>query len=337
METPNLTPLTPHKDRQIGGWLSFFLFVVGMGAALTVIFTFYNFSFASYDMGLGEVVAYVCAAVDILFSLGIGGLAVYTILAFHKKRPNAVFLGKSYVIVIFLSNSLILLSGEYEDTGLGSLTQIIKALVWGIIWFTYLSVSQQVSDIFPKEERKIPKRDKYIVGSLLVTPLLLIGVSLLISLGSMVPRMDISLSAGEATDGNIAFRMPDNFMYEKIDTLGSVYHTFAQGDSIWGTIIGLYDTNSSEEYFKECVDSWRDTSLDGYDFSVDNTVFKVVNHNLMRTQTIRYATQRPLLWNFATLFSPETGKACIVSLYTVAQGTESREALETLLNSVRFK
>lgn len=338
METPNFSPLTPKQDRRIGGWLSFFLFVVGMGAALTVIFTFYNFSFADYDMGGGDFITYLWAALDILFTLGIGGLAGYTIWAFLKKRPNAVFLGKSYVIIIFLSNSLILLSGEYEESGLGSLSQIVKALAWGIIWFTYLCVSEQVLDLFPKEGRKIPERDKYIVGSLVAIPLLLIGMVLLISLGSRVPSIDTSsLSADESTDGKIIFRMPDKLLCEKIDTLDNVYHSFAQGDSIWGTIVGVYDTNSSEEYFKECVDSWRDPYLDGYDFSVINTSSGVINRNIMRTQIVRYITQPEILWTFATLFSPETGKACIVSLYTTTRGIESGEALKKLLNSVRFK
>lgn len=337
METPDLSPLNPKQDRSIYGWLSFFLLVVGVGAALTVILTFYGFSLSDYDMGVGSFVTYVCATLDILFSLGIAYLAVYTLLAFWKKRPNAVFLGKSYVIVIFLSNTLLLLSGEYEDSGWGSLSQIIKALIWGIIWFVYLTISEQVTDLFPKEERKIFKRDKYIVASLLTIPLFLISVMVLSLLGNVVsPKWEMSLSAGEYTDGTVVFRLPDEYVCEKTDTLGSVYHAFAKGDSIWGTVIGVYDTNSSEEYFKECVDSWRDSELDGYDFSVIDSATGIINRSVMHQQTVRYLTQVPLLWTFAALFNPETGKACIVSLYTVAK-EQPKENVDALMNSVRFK
>ncbi len=339
METPNLSPLDPRKDRQIHGWLAFFLLVVGVGGALTVILSISSFSLSEYDMGVGSFVTYVCAALDVLFTLGIAYLAVYTLLAFKKKRPNAVFLGKSYLIVIFLSNSLVLLSGEYTDSGWGSLPQIIKALLWGIVWFTYLSVSQQVADLFPKEERKVYKKDKYLVTSLLVLPIFLIGVSVLALLGGMVSsssKMEASLLAGEHTDGMIIFRLPDEYICEKTDTLGSVYHTFAQGDSIWGTIIGVYDTNASEEYFKECIDSWRDPDLDGYDFSVIDSATGVINRNVMHQQTVHYLTPTPLLWTFSALFSPETGKACIVSLYTSAS-ERKKEDVDALLNSVRFK
>ena len=51
MDTQNITPLTPQKDRQVSGWLSFFLFVVGLGAAITVVTSIADFSLDAYDIG----------------------------------------------------------------------------------------------------------------------------------------------------------------------------------------------------------------------------------------------------------------------------------------------
>ena len=325
----------PQKDRQVRGWLSFFLFVVGLGAAITVVVSIADFSLDAYDAGMGAFLTYLVAFIDIVYTLGIGGMALYTILAFLHKRPNAVFLGKSYLIVIFLSNVLLLLSGDYDDYGLGSFPQIMKALIWGIIWFVYLCLSGQVSDLFPKEERKILTRDKYIVGSLLLAPVVLWSVLMLVYLGSALTPKDVSLEYGEYSDGAIAFRAPEGAICEKTDTLDDVYHTFEMGDSIWGTVVGVYDTNTSEEYFKECVDSWRDTELDGYDFSVLNTHTEVVNQNIMHIQSVKYETRPPLIWQFSILSNPETGKACIVSLYSTTEETDS--IMNTLLFSVRFK
>ena len=129
MDTQNITPLTPQKDRQVSGWLSFFLFVVGLGAAITVVTSIADFSLDAYDIGEGDFFIYLVALIDIVYVLGIGGLALYTILAFLNKRSNAVFLGKSYLIIIFLSNLLLLLGGDYGDYGWGSLSQILKALI----------------------------------------------------------------------------------------------------------------------------------------------------------------------------------------------------------------
>lgn len=335
MNTQNLTPLIPQKDRQIHGWLSFFLFVVGLGAAITVVVSIADFSLDAYDTGGGTFLAYFIALVDIVYTLGIGGLAIYTILAFLNKRLNAVFLGKSYLIVIFLSNVLLLLGGDYDDYGLGSFPQIMKALIWGIIWFVYLCLSEQVSDLFPKEERKILSRDKYIVGSLMLTPVILWGILLLAYFGNVQTPMNVSLEHGEYSDGTVVFHAPENALCEKTDTLGSVYHSFAIGDSIWGTVMGVYDTNTSEEYFKECVDSWRDTELDGYDFSVIDIHKEVINASIMRMQSVKYETRPSLIWQFSILFSPETGKACIVSLYSTTEEIEN--IMNVLISSVRFK
>ena len=211
----------------------------------------------------------------------------------------------------------------------------MKALIWGVIWFVYLCLSGQVSDLFPKEERKILSRDKYIVGSLILTPVILWGILLLAYLGNVQTPINVSLEHGEYSDGTVVFHAPENALCEKTDTLGNVYHSFAIGDSIWGTVMGVYDTNTSEEYFKECVDSWRDTELDGYDFSVIDIHKEVINTSIMRMQSVRYETRPSLIWQFSILFSPETGKACIVSLYSTAEEIEN--VMNVLMSSVRFR
>ena len=83
MDTQNITPLTPQKDRQVSGWLSFFLFVVGLGAAITVVTSIADFSLDAYDIGVGDFFIYLVALIDIVYVLGIGGLALYTILAYY--------------------------------------------------------------------------------------------------------------------------------------------------------------------------------------------------------------------------------------------------------------
>ena len=53
----------------------FFLFVVGLGAAITVVVSIADFSLDAYDTGVGD---YFVALIDIAYTLGIGGLAIYT-------------------------------------------------------------------------------------------------------------------------------------------------------------------------------------------------------------------------------------------------------------------
>ena len=69
----------------------FFLFVVGLGAAITVVVSIADFSLDAYDTGVGD---YFVALIDIAYTLGIGGLAIYTILAYlgNVQTPMNVFL-----------------------------------------------------------------------------------------------------------------------------------------------------------------------------------------------------------------------------------------------------
>lgn len=60
----------------------FFLFVVGLGAAITVVVSIVDFSLDAYDTGVGDFFTYFVVLIDIAYTLGIGGLAIYTILAY---------------------------------------------------------------------------------------------------------------------------------------------------------------------------------------------------------------------------------------------------------------
>lgn len=331
--TSNLTPSSPEKG-QVRGWLSFFLFVVGFGSISTLVMTIAN----SFPGSGEDFAAYLAFGVDLLFSLALVGLACYTIHAFIYIRPNAVFLGRLYIIIIFISNLLTLLSGDMEDVGWGSLPQVVKGLVWSLIWFIYLSVSNQVAELFPKENRIVFKRDKYFAGSLLAIPALLFFIYLFVYLGNAGTTPVISSDAGEYTDEVVAFRVPDYVICEKIDSIpDNIYHSFESGDSILGTITGVYDTNTTESYFKECLDSWRDESLDGYDFSVSDISTRQVNHNMLRMQSVEYVTDPRLVWTFAALYSPETGKACIVSCFAAVPVEQTESLVNEILHTMRFK
>ena len=77
MDTQNITPLTPQKDRQVSGWLSFFLFVVGLGAAITVVTSIADFSLDAYDIGVGDFFIYLVALIDIVYVFGLFGMALF--------------------------------------------------------------------------------------------------------------------------------------------------------------------------------------------------------------------------------------------------------------------
>ncbi|MDR0725180.1 MAG: hypothetical protein LBF59_04125 [Prevotellaceae bacterium] len=84
------------RNAKIHGWLTFFLISLGLGATLTVILGFVNFSLSNYDLGLGDWLITTGAACDAILLLGIGFLGMYTTIAFIRYKPNAVALAKAY-------------------------------------------------------------------------------------------------------------------------------------------------------------------------------------------------------------------------------------------------
>ena len=126
------------ENTKIGGWLSFFLFCVVAGGLVSVIFAYINFSSRTnnsnmfFDLG------------DLLFAIMIFALACYTVYAFIERKPNAVFLARLYLIVIFASNLLIALVGEYEESGIGSSYQVLRSLIWSGVWFAFILLSNNV-------------------------------------------------------------------------------------------------------------------------------------------------------------------------------------------------
>lgn len=177
--TQNPTPLTSER-KYVRGWLSFFLFTVGFGSLVSLVMIFTDSSPDNNDV----FISYLIFGVDLLFSLALVALACYTIYSFWYIQPNAVFLGKLYIGVVFASHILTLLSGAMEDVGWSSFLQVLKGLLWAGVWFSYLCLSDQVAELFPKENRKIFKRDKYFAFSLLTIPALLFLIYLFSYLGS---------------------------------------------------------------------------------------------------------------------------------------------------------
>ena len=154
------------SKEKIHGWLTFFLVFLGIGGILTPMIGFAYMSISDYETDMGLLWAQIGAVCDSILFLGFAFLAVYTIISFYNYSPNAVGLGKAYLILAIITNLLALLGGDYASSGFSSLPQIIGRVFWQIIWFFYLSHSEQVKSLFPKEEQKLLKRDKILLFSI---------------------------------------------------------------------------------------------------------------------------------------------------------------------------
>ena len=155
------------KKEKIRGWLVFFMFAIGLGSLIAIFRNLFSLSFSDYDLGQGYAMQMFGFISEVFLQVGMFTLAIYAIISLFRYKPNAVALAKIYLIVVFATNLLGLLSGELEShgTGFDSVYNTVVGLIWGIIWFIYLDRSEQVKTLFPKENRKLYKRDKVILTS----------------------------------------------------------------------------------------------------------------------------------------------------------------------------
>jgi hypothetical protein len=107
----------------------------------------------------------VIMILGIMYLTGSLIFGLYTLLAFFRKKENAIALGKMYLILLLVDNLLVLIVSAIADTStLDIITQkdTIRA-IWGmfysVLWFLYLIHSERVKNTYPVEKRNIKIRD----------------------------------------------------------------------------------------------------------------------------------------------------------------------------------
>ena len=232
-QIPNPQIDYPDPNEHIHGWLGFLLFSMGLGGLFSAIYPIFTYNVEEYG-------SHFLALTDVFFGVMLLALAIYSIYAFLKKKPNAVYLTKVYIIAVFVSNIIVLLSGEFEETGIGSMPRLIRSLIWSIIWFLYLNFSEQVKNIIPKSYRKLFSRDYYITAAFVIVPLFMLGIGIadIQSQHDKIEAQFISstdLAYNEYTDGRIVFTKPDGFTCEKqeIDDPKIILFDLELSDCAW--------------------------------------------------------------------------------------------------------
>ena len=154
------------------GWLNLFFLVIGVWGLLTPFVGFTSASLSDFELEWGywhTVTGPVCGGIMLV---GLAVLAFYTIWSFLLIKPNAVFLGKTYLILLFFINLYLLGLIEDEQTRWDIFYILPGSLFWLVFWYLYFLFSKQIKALFPKQEREIFKRDKIFL-SVMVSPFLI--------------------------------------------------------------------------------------------------------------------------------------------------------------------
>lgn len=328
------------SNTEIHGWLSFFFFAIIVGGLISAIYPIATFNAADYAGN------FCLGAVDIVTGLLILAVAGFTVYSFLNRKPNAVFWGKTYVALVFLTNLFVLISGSTEENGLQSVTQVVRSVIWGIIWFLYLTFSNQVQDVLPKSFRKVSSTDWAIVAASVLLPvfLFIVGYSQINSLVDSRTTQETELRKTELaynqrTDGRVIFTIPDSFGCESqvVDIEGTSATVFSINNDEIGscTMCSDYDSDKSIENFDSYWNSWKDEDIRNYNTdNVDRGTINVNGNDCLYRITKHYVNGVYVYWRYYLLFDDETGKVFVASFYDLDNSTDY---VDELLESVKFK
>jgi len=339
-QTEEITSEWLKANTEIHGWLSFFFFAIIAGGLFSAIYPIATFNASDYAGN------FCLGAVDIVTGLLLMAVAGFTVYSFVNRKPNAVFWGKVYVVLVFLTNIFVLIGGATEDTGFQSTQHVIRGVIWGVIWFLYLTFSDQVEEIIPKSFRKISSTDWAMLAASVLLPVFLfvVGYSQINSLVDLRNDQEIELRKTELeynqrTDGRVIFTIPDGFECESqiVDAEGVSVTVFSINNDAIGncTMCSDYDTDKSFKNFDSYWDSWKDEDIKNYSTeNVDRGSKSINGNDCLYRITKHYVNGVYVYWRYYLLFDDATGKVFIASFYDTNSSTYH---VDELLESVKFK
>lgn len=155
------------KEASVGGWLALFLWV-GLGGGATV--SFFSLLISSlYEDPL-----------SLLFTLPIATImvtiAVLAIIAFYRRKSNAVSLAYTYLTMVAIDGVAALL---FAAMGIADIAFVdgLRPLIWTTIWACFLHYSSRVADLIPEQQRTWSMPERILLGIYLLVYLILIALN----------------------------------------------------------------------------------------------------------------------------------------------------------------
>lgn len=170
-------------DEIVHGWILFALWAIGLGGVVSFLYPLIQH--ATQPIVDNSLLGWSDTIEGALFL----GLAAYAIVQVVKRKPNGIFLMKSYLIVCFVSNMLgiLLYDNGVESDFINNLPRMVSTSIWTAIWYTFLCISSQVKRLFPKKNRIVKRGDKWLVASFLLLPIAIIVISVVFDVANISP------------------------------------------------------------------------------------------------------------------------------------------------------
>lgn len=271
------TPEEKYGPTEISGFFAFYVFwSIPLGIILTLVRSFASFDISAYAAS-DFLLAY-----DVIFTAVYVATCIYVIRAFVKRYTDAVFMAKYQLLMLFFSNLIVALFGATETT-------TFTGMIWSVIFYIYLCLSEDVKDRIPKETRKLTKFSKIFVPTSLIIPIIcfLVGIVETFNGYSLFadPKEKIEDMCNVA-----ATTLPDGDMHSIYVDGNSVVYGF---DTEWGELskstidrlgITLRESmlsdfevdHDTQEFFQLCLDADFDVVYKYIDRSAGTCVTVVI-------------------------------------------------------------
>ena len=326
------------ENTTISGWFLFFCLSVVVGGFISFVYPVLTFDVDDYSG------SYILGLADVVPGFLLFVLSILTLLAINRRDTDAIFLAKTYVIVCFAYNLIVLFVGGFEDNKINCISSVVRSLLWAVIWFLYLIYSDQVQENFPSEYRKSKPRDWYIIAAIVILPLFFTACGI-IDINNMNDRdnrikeesqkqmiQNSTLQSNEVTDGRIIFKIDDLFTYSDtiVDNLKIFY---LDSDYCSVTLCSEYEPDKSFSNIDSYWNDWEDESFKNYLPNIKVNEVRKINGNTFHYRVKEYEINDNIIyWRFGMLFDSSSDKVCVISSYD--SGIDSY--IKPLVESIRF-
>ena len=327
------------KNTKIHGWLSFFLFMLSLGAGITLFQSIVGYKAEAED------VTQTIALGDLLFAVAVVAIGICTVYNFSERKSNAVFYARAYLLILAITNIFVIVVGGYEKDGPNNLIVLVRGIFWAVIWLFYLQFSKQVAEVIPKHYRNVSAMDWCFVSCAIAIPIIffVIGLSKMIKeeiASSVTPSfLQVNLKSDERTDGRVCWKIPNGFKCDEhqVEVAKGQYQKLFQleNDSIGNcTVVSDFDNNTSWTNFEEYFTNWEDSDASSLPNRKIDGGEKSINGNKCLYRVTEYSLDNALVyWHFYLLFNEKTEKVVLLSAYNSGEDSYIQE----LLQSVRFE
>lgn len=159
-----------YESAELSGFPAFYLhYAIPAGIIFSIVSFLISFKTSEYGGN------YLLIASDIIYLLFYTYFGIYTLYAFARRLPDAVYCAKYQLIYVSVINLLVLIvTNGVVDSPLGNGTfRTIASIIWSVVFFISLTVSDDVKYLIPKEKRKLSRFNKTMIILSITIPVLL--------------------------------------------------------------------------------------------------------------------------------------------------------------------